>query len=128
MLHIPQVPPHPSLPHCLPVQSGRQHTEFMHFSPGLHAQSAAQVLQDSLAVGSHVASPHDCMDTHLLASQMNRAAHPVPHVPPHPSSPHSLPAQFGAQHADATHFPPPQVQSPGHVSHDSPASHIPLPQ
>ncbi len=125
--HDPQVPPQPSVPHCLPVQSGWQHIALVHLSPVLQAQSVGHVLQPSRAAGLHVPSPHDTFDMHFPASQRNPVPH-APHVPPQPSSPHCFPEQLGMQHAPATQRPPPQVQSLGHDSHVSPESHCPLPQ
>jgi hypothetical protein len=54
----------------------------------------------------------------------------VPHEPPHPSSPQTLPVQLGVQHQPLTHFWPAwQMQSELHVEQVSPsaASHTPLP-
>jgi hypothetical protein len=53
MAQVPQVPPQPSLPHCLPLQSGWQHVVPVHLSPAGHAQSVGQVLQSSRDMALH---------------------------------------------------------------------------
>jgi hypothetical protein len=54
MGHMPHVPPQPSPPHCLPVQSGWQHIEAVHLSPAVQVQSTGHVAQFSPNIGSHV--------------------------------------------------------------------------
>jgi hypothetical protein len=70
--HIPHVPPHPSVPHCLPVQfcAGLQHAELKHLPPVPHAarQSLGHVLQFSPRSGWQVPFPQvtDCSHLPLL--------------------------------------------------------------
>ena len=55
---VPQSPPHPSGPQCLPAQLGTH--AFTHFPCGLHTSPPTQVPQTSL----HPSNPH-CLFTHF---------------------------------------------------------------
>jgi hypothetical protein len=124
------VPPHPSDPHDLPAQvaAGLQHMALKHRPPIAHVQSKGHVEQSSFNVGSQDPLPHAGIETHCPVSQRNPLLHPGAHVPPHPSSPQTLPAQFGLQQVACRQAPAPHPQSPGQLSQVSPISQTPFPQ
>lgn len=115
---VPQEPPHPSGPHCLPWQSGVH----WHRPPWQTSCAPEQVAQATPLL------PQDCSVLppwhwlflqqpfgHVCGPQTGAPSHcplwvlqvcPVrqdPHVPepPQPSGPHCRPEQFGAQHSPA---------------------------
>jgi hypothetical protein len=80
----PHTPPQPSSPHCLPTQSGMQHRASVHFSPILHAQSAAH--DSHVSPGSQVLLPQKACFRHLPDWHFSPDGH-APHcnVSPQPS-------------------------------------------
>jgi hypothetical protein len=123
--HIPQVPPQPSLPQCLPAQSGAQQAPRKQ-TLGAHGQSPVHELPQS-SPGSQAWFPQVDDTTHSPFEQICCPSH-LPQVPPQPSSPHFLPLQLGVQHLASMQEPPAHAQSPGHDSHVSFVSHLALPQ
>ena len=98
--HMPQLPPQPSGPHCLPAQLGMQ-------SPS--QAPSAQVPPPAQRPSAHL-PPQPSSSPHCFASQEGSQASQVPswqtlppehdpQVPPQPSGPHSLPAQAGTHGA-----------------------------
>jgi hypothetical protein len=127
----PHVPPHPSLPHILPLQLGTQ----TQTPVGLHVSPDVQEPH----VPPHPSGPH------VLPPQVGAQAHwpeelhawpggQEPQAAPHPSLPHALAAQLGTQThrpaelhvslaVQAPQVPPhpsgPQVLPPQFVGHES---------
>lgn len=126
---MPQLPPQPLGPHCLPLHCGAQHVpEPVQVWPPGQGQSAAQFWQFSPA--------WQALLPHTLSSTQAPALHElpdpqVPQLPPQPSDPHCFPAQSGVQHAEPKQLlPPGHAQSAAHELQFSPLldSHWPLPQ
>ncbi len=99
--HVPQLPPHPSLPQFLPVQLGMQtggatQALFWHLRPFAHTFPVPP--QPS-------AAPHAAVAIGVQQSPLtHRCPFPQPQVPPQPSLPPQTPgAQLGAQHAPLKH-------------------------
>ncbi len=101
---VPHDPPHPSSPHAFVSHCGMHP---WHCPQRLHVWPAGHTPHASGWSG-HPPSPH-CRAvqfgvqtgvTHLPPAQTWPAGH-VPHRPPHPSFPHTAPAQYGVH----THFP-----------------------
>jgi hypothetical protein len=128
--HGPQVPPHPSDPHCLPAQvaAGSQQVDARQRRPVEHTQSNGQLEQSSFSVGSQDPLPQEGMSTHCPPSHKKPLLQPGAQLPPQPSSPQVLPVQFGTQHAPRKQAWPLHPQSAGQVSQVSAMSQRPFPQ
>jgi len=109
---VPQDPPHPSDPHSFPVQSGVQvplpqpPQSFTHSFTQKSSQALQQQYESMLQTHASHLQPsqpglqevsHPGPPKHFpLALHSWSGAH-SPQNPPHPSGPHSLPAQAGVQ-------------------------------
>jgi len=116
--HSPQLPPHPSGPHSLPVQLGVQHVPLLeHTAPELQGQSWGQLLQFSPEVQTPL--PHTAAQTPPW--QVNPTPQ-MPQLPWQPSSPHALLVQFGMQQVPLARqvAPDAHVQSEGQFAQVSP--------
>lgn len=130
MLHVPasqlpQVPEHPSLPHCRPVHEG------VHEAPQrpvcvLHTNMPGHMPQlPPQPSGPHMRPAQSGTHWHAAAAEHAWGAAQAPQLPPHPSGPHSFPAQLGRhRHTPAAVQAWPIAQVP-HVPPQPSGPHVP---
>jgi hypothetical protein len=128
--HIPQLPPQPSEPHCLPLHILVQHVPWLQTCvPAAQPQSVAQLAQFSCGAWQPF-TPHRTSTMHLPSELQILPLGHVPQVLPHLSSPHSFPLHCGSQHWPAVvHFcEGAHAQSAAQLLQSSPVWHPFLPQ
>ena len=122
---MPQVPPHPSEPHVLPLHCG-VHTQTLALVPVPQLCEPAQVPQDetvrltpqlSVAVTWPQLFPRRAQNAMLDSG--THAGGQVPHEPPHPSGPHVLPTQLGVHAQTLGAEPPPQLWGAAQAPHEA---------
>jgi hypothetical protein len=140
----PQLPPQPSGPHGLPVQSGAQThcplsqtccpLQFWQAPPPrpqtVFAFPCWQVPLLSQQPLGQVCGEQEGVPVHWPSSQLCPGRQPGAHVPPlpQPFGPHSRPAQFGAQHSPSglQSVAPGRQHSPSQQCPEEPLPHSPL--
>jgi hypothetical protein len=124
LAQLPQLPPQPSEPHCLPVHAEVQHLPATQL-PDAQAQSE-QLLQSSPSAALQLPSPQVVDVTQEPLVQIWPGGQ-VPQVDEQPSSPQVLLLHVGVQQAPPMQLPPVHAQSSAQLSQVSPVSQLPLP-